>query len=145
MRNAALVLNELIHDFSKSDQFTDKRGILYWIMRNPADQYLSYVVGRSPDTWSSAAGDYNPPNADLKTLLDPVTGDQMKVCRLLYKEQIVAGLIKSMFGDANSQKLNMALVSPSNRTDLLSDPSIFGAGDAPTLPESVARLWRATV
>ena len=145
VRNAALVLNELIHDFSKSDQFTDKRGILYWIMRNPANQLLSYVAGRSPDTWSSAEEDYKPPNADLKALLDQVTGDQMKVCRLLYKEQIVAGLIKSMFGDANSDNLNMALVSPSSRTDLLGEPSIFGAGDDPTLPESVARLWRATV
>ena len=93
-RNAALVLNEVVHDFSKNDKFTEKRGILYWTVEDTANnRTYTYRPGSEPSTWL-AAGNYNPPRPPgTKTILEPIPSAVMKTGRFLYKEQIVAGLL----------------------------------------------------
>jgi len=142
VRNAALVLNEVVHDFSKSDQFTGKRGILYWIVRKPDATLVTYAAGKNPTTWGGGIGPLAP--GDTKKLLEDLSPEEMKSSRLLYKEQIIAGLIKSMFGNDESARLNEALASDKTREDLVADAAIFG-GAAMTPAQALARLMREVV
>lgn len=146
VRNAALVLNEVVHDFSKSDQFTGKRGILYWIVRKPDATLVTYAAGKKPTTWGGGIGPLAP--GDTKKLLEDLSPEEMKSSRLLYKEQIIAGLIKSMFGNDESAELNAALRSAQTREALVADTAIFGGDavtDVPTPGQVLARLMREVV
>ena len=146
-RNAALVLNEVVHDFSKNDKFTEKRGILYWIVKDTANnRTYTYRSGSDPSTWLSG-GNYNPPRPPgTKTILETIPSEVMKTGRFLYKEQIIAGLLKCMLGSASMDNLDTMLRSNKSRAELINDANIFGnPGDSPSAAQQRALLLREIV
>ena len=55
IREALIIFHEVRHDFSKADQFTDKRGILFWGLspRTPTEQIFTQSESSNDFFWNT--------------------------------------------------------------------------------------------
>ena len=147
-RNTISVFNEVRHDFSKLAEATDKRGILFWAVRLADGTLSSYAAGQGPTTWAVPAGFPNQipvPPGGAKGMLAPVPPSQMNASRLVYMEQIMAGLIKSTLGNDNSGLLDDALSSLKPRSELLADKTLFPDAGPSTPQQHIVSFWKELV